>query len=384
MLARLWDSDERQSLSREKEEHKTAGKIPKFPSLPESWKGKYVELTGHQPPEGGTAGLLEQEEEEEAKAVADEENGPTEGLDNGTLVPEDIVVPGVAGKLPVSNQPGDQNKQPSQQGLIPQDLGPPILEPQIQLPTQPEPFDPNAAPAITSSSKGGSGVGIIDPAEIEDSSDESKFLGLKFARSHSGNWMSREGEDNNDSVSSSVTGVAVPKDSSQDEAYDEFSAIQMAMSDLNPSPDVGGVNGAGKAQLASVEQEKKKMTVSSYEDLNEEEEFSLKSISTSASDAVGSILDAEARSGGRTGTSGGGEDFEFDRFDTPTIGMVGDDGGDNDSVQNAINSILDLPQDERMETPDLNNIAGLLDSMEREQQEQDPATEAAVNSIPRF
>ena len=64
---------------------------------------------------------------------------------------------------------------------------------------------------------------------------------------------------------------------------------------------------------------------------------------------------------------------------------------DNDSVQNAINSILgDLPQGERIETPDLNNIAGLWDSLEEgmpgmaasaPQNEHDPVTEAAVNSI---
>jgi hypothetical protein len=55
-------------------------------------------------------------------------------------------------------------------------------------------------------------------------------------------------------------------------------------------------------------------------------------------------------------------------------------------VQNAINSILEtLPQGDRIHTPDLNNISGLLDSMDDDAvSESDPATEAAVNSIPQF
>ena len=67
--------------------------------------------------------------------------------------------------------------------------------------------------------------------------------------------------------------------------------------------------------------------------------------------------------------------------------MAVDDAGDNNSVQNAINSILDtLPQGERMETPDLNNITGFLDSIDDvtdgvHEPERDPVTEAAVNSI---
>ena len=69
------------------------------------------------------------------------------------------------------------------------------------------------------------------------------------------------------------------------------------------------------------------------------------------------------------------------------VGGGFDDTGDNNSVQNAINSILDtLPQGERMETPDLNNITGFLDSIDDvtdsvHDQERDPVTEAAVNSI---
>jgi hypothetical protein len=44
-----------------------------------------------------------------------------------------------------------------------------------------------------------------------------------------------------------------------------------------------------------------------------------------------------------------------------------------------------LPQGDRIHTPDLNNITGLLDSMDDGAvSESDAATEAAVNSIPQY
>ena len=71
------------------------------------------------------------------------------------------------------------------------------------------------------------------------------------------------------------------------------------------------------------------------------------------------------------------------------FGGSGDYGvGDGDSVQNAINSILDNNLDSnRMDTPDMDNFAGFLDSIDdvtSSDNGQDPVTEAAVNSIPRF
>jgi hypothetical protein len=55
-------------------------------------------------------------------------------------------------------------------------------------------------------------------------------------------------------------------------------------------------------------------------------------------------------------------------------------GSDNDSVQNAINSILELHQRGDVQTPDdLNNLTGLLDSMEED--DEDPTLDAAVKSI---
>ena len=154
---------------------------------------------------------------------------------------------------------------------------------------------------------------------LEEASDKEKFLGLKFARSQSGNWT--------------------PRDKSQ--------------------------------SLASFDQ------ATGDDRDNSDEEFSLKDIE-SAQAAVGSLLEGEDSN----------EEDEEEDFDLHFGGHGAMEAGDNDSVQNAINSILDLPQGERMETPDLSNIAGLLDSIEEcdniNDQERDPITEAAVNSIPRF
>ena len=108
-----------------------------------------------------------------------------------------------------------------------------------------------------------------------------------------------------------------------------------------------------------------------------DEEFTLKDVDTER--AVGSILD---------------DSHDEDDVDDVLEGVnMGEDdvvaaafGTTADSVQNAINSILDtLPQGDRIETPDINNITGLLDSIEDETgHERDPITEAAVNSIPQF
>ena len=69
------------------------------------------------------------------------------------------------------------------------------------------------------------------------------------------------------------------------------------------------------------------------------------------------------------------------------------DQGDTDSVQNVVNSILDMQDCGGIQTPDdLNNLTGLLDSMEEEEAreegggatDQDPSLDAAVKSIQDF
>ena len=111
--------------------------------------------------------------------------------------------------------------------------------------------------------------------------------------------------------------------------------------------------------------------------------FSFQDVDTEQ--AVGSILED---------SQDDDDDEEDDDVDDVLQGVnMGEDdvvaaafGTSADSVQNAINSILDtLPQGDRIETPDINNITGLFDSIEDENgPERDPITEAAVNSIPQF
>ena len=108
-----------------------------------------------------------------------------------------------------------------------------------------------------------------------------------------------------------------------------------------------------------------------------EEEFGLPD---TARVAVGSILEGD----GDSNSSGNPVRSNIDLF-----GGSGDYGvGDGDSVQNAINSILDNNLDSnRMDTPDMDNFAGFLDSIDdvtSSDNGQDAVTEAAVNSIPRF
>jgi hypothetical protein len=110
-----------------------------------------------------------------------------------------------------------------------------------------------------------------------------------------------------------------------------------------------------------------------------DEEFSLRDVD--AAKAVGNILEGDSHED---------DDDEEDEDDDDALrghhDVIFAADGDPDSVQNAINSILDtLPQGDRIHTPDINNITGLLDSIDDDNvSESDAATEAAVNSIPQF
>ncbi len=179
----------------------------------------------------------------------------------------------------------------------------------------------------------------LDEQMADKEDKDAKFLGLKFSRSVSGNWMpSKEDEEQEDEYND----------------YDEFESIKNEMDSFR--------------------------ALTTEED--SDEEFSLKDIDTAA--AVGSILqDSDGEKDPVVSTAASNSESTFDLFGTDHAMPISEEEED---VQNAINSILDLPQGERIETPDINNIAGLLDSMDDDGDpgEQDPITQAAVNSIPRF
>ncbi|TRY74452.1 hypothetical protein TCAL_10091 [Tigriopus californicus] len=283
MLSRLWDSDERLALAKEKEEVKS-GKLLPLPPLPESWSSRYEELYGQKPPAEGLHPGKILELEESLKPKRDEE----------PLASEPVVAPSA------------------------------------------EPIKVNHTPTISNGTET-----VIDNDDDEEEKDEDgKFVGLKISRSQSGSWSKQKHPSGGSSGSRRHLSGEDPLEASMRKLHQT----------QNPLP----------------------VTTASEDDgSSSDEEFSLKDID--ASQAVGSILAEDHH-----------EEFDlgFGRYDTPT--MSGE--GDADSVQNAINSILDLPQGERMETPDLSNITGLLDSMEEEGEHagQDAVTEAAVNSIPRF
>ena len=122
-------------------------------------------------------------------------------------------------------------------------------------------------------------------------------------------------------------------------------------------------------------------------DDDSDDEFTLKDVDTER--AVGTILDAASSNDEDEAVE---DDEDVDDV-LQGMGNAEDEdvvaaafGTSADSVQNAINSILDtLPQGDRIETPDINNITGLFDSIDDETAtERDPVTEAAVNSIPQF
>ncbi len=221
----------------------------------------------------------------------------------------------------------------------------------------------------------------LDAADKEDEKAGDKFLGLKFSRSQSGNWRTKDQDQEAGSASS------------EQQEYDEFESIRREVSAYRqaeekklpaaPQPPPPPPPPPLPAPLLSAP------APSSDSD----EEFSLKDVDTDR--AVGSILEGREDE----------EDEESESvLDLPSL----EEGGDDD-VQSAINSILDIQgEGGRIETPDFNNLAGLLDSIEAdeaekvgavgggddggggrgdgnggnvEEQQQDPVTEAAVNSI---
>ena len=64
MLARFWDSEERQNVAKEKEDFQK-GEILELPPLPDEWSARYEELYGCKPPMGVTSEVAKTEESED-------------------------------------------------------------------------------------------------------------------------------------------------------------------------------------------------------------------------------------------------------------------------------------------------------------------------------
>lgn len=210
------------------------------------------------------------------------------------------------------------------------------------------------------------------PDSIEPSSpgSDSHHIGLKFNRTMSGRWSAQLKQDDEDS------------EENEDDDYDEFSAIHNHLSGFNSrSGEEGGSVYSGSPLFEPPSKILRKSNES-----DDDQDFSLADVAGSSA-AVGYLVDdinddVDLRFNSPSAAS-------LERFGSTTPSRFGVDcatpnldsePADNDSVQNAINSILDLPDRGGVQTPDdLNNLTGLLDSMESD--EVDPSLDAAVASI---
>ena len=189
------------------------------------------------------------------------------------------------------------------------------------------------------------------PSSAED--QNSGFLGLKFNRTMSGRWsasLKREKEEEEaeaERVQGWEEGMGLQPSKRMREYESQGSQSDESEDEEFSLADVGGNNAAVRSMLEN-------------DDMDDEDELR---------------FDAQSRT-------------SFDRFDpsglrfhsdSPALGS--EQGNDNDSVQNAINSILDLHDRGGVQTPDdLNNLHGLLESMEADHTG-DTTLDAAVNSI---
>ena len=385
MLARLWDSDERQSLTNEKEEVKR-GEILELPSLPEAWSRKYEEQYGNKPLDGIKKNDL-------ALQVGEQK---LELLPLIKKLPDQAEYVAFSGRKNIEEREhdvidllyDDDDDVNDDAGVIEASKTNRCLDNEAN---QNQPTDQN-------------------DGNISGKTTQGSFLGLKFSRNTSGTWnMKQQNEQNESSNRDSIEEINEAND------YDEFESIR---NELSTFDDIASSSISSSNRLFNMHHKEKSISMTSatfkpVEDSDEDEEFSLRDVDTAR--AVGSILEGadddieddtpDDDSHDTTGIHhnvghdnishhsmevNSHHDEHQDIFYDDSHQLVGvgvDDTGDNDSVQNAINSILDtLPQGERMETPDLNNITGFLDSIDDvtdgvHDQERDPVTEADVNSI---
>jgi len=72
MLARFWDSEERQNLAKEKEDFQK-GVVHELPPLSEEWAAKYEEIYDSKPPPGVVGETVKVEEDEKPEGVKQED-----------------------------------------------------------------------------------------------------------------------------------------------------------------------------------------------------------------------------------------------------------------------------------------------------------------------
>ena len=205
------------------------------------------------------------------------------------------------------------------------------------------------------------------------------FVGLKFNRTSSGRWsasLKRDLEDDEDDV--------------EEQPHPTPSAACSFVSKRSRT-DVTVLSSSTSAVVTA--------TAAAFNDFSDsDEDFSLADVG--GGDVVQSMLDRDEEDEDDEDEEEDGDEDDEDEGDYDSAGAPKGEflsetagrqqafarprtetpGSDNDSVQNAINSILDLHERGDVQTPDdLNNLTGLLDSMDDE--DEDPTLDAAVKSI---
>ena len=205
------------------------------------------------------------------------------------------------------------------------------------------------------------------------------FVGLKFNRTSSGRWsasLKRDLEDDEDDV--------------EEQPHPTPSAACSFVSKRSRT-DVTVLSSSTSAVVTA--------TAAAFNDFSDsDEDFSLADVG--GGDVVQSMLDRDEEDEDDEDEEEDGDEDDEDEGDYESAGAPKGEflsetagrqqafarprtetpGSDNDSVQNAINSILDLHERGDVQTPDdLNNLTGLLDSMDDE--DEDPTLDAAVKSI---
>lgn len=368
MLGRMWVADERAALEREKEEFRqkcnkldelnSKGSLtceekleqskllvaiePDFPPIPDSWASKYEQVMG--------------KSWESYKQKHRKKSGHSYSSDNH--LPQNIQIkrePGIDVKkeidtyddhMEVSNRVRHQstpnaadffngNRSRNSSGAMGKkelrvSLTNVMDHPQVKRDLE------ETGSVKSSSSRPHSAADLTSPDQ------NGSFVGLKFNRTMSGRWS-----------------ASLKRDAPDDDCVEEDNShISKRMKEFQK---------IGKSESHA-----------SVSDESEDEEFSLADVGGNNA-AVRSMLENdddldydemqdELRFGNQSRSS-------FDRFDTPQMRFngaypspnLGSEPRDNDSVQNAINSILDLQDRGGVQTPDdLKNLTGLLDSIESE------------------
>ena len=372
MLGRMWVADERSALAREKEEFRQRCtrlaeldrmeslsqeerseqarlarliERPDMPAVPDSWAEKYQEIVG--PWE-----LYKQKHRRKVSSA----NTITAHCQEESTSQQPVEIKAEPRESESESEVWGRERHESSQSDFWCERSSPARsrnssasslrrEVRINLSNALDSPQPHRAQSAESSKF----VSFRPPSSSDNSSMDKteSFVGLKFNRSMSGRWsaasLKREGSQGGRSEEYEIAHKRM-KGSQEDKDFSDESDDE----DFNLA-DVGGNNAAVQSMLEN------------DDDLDLEED--------------------ELRFGSQSRLS-------LDTFDQtlryngsyPSPGL-GSDSRDNDSVQNAINSILDFDRVGVQTPDDLRNLTGLLDAMEDGAVRYSDDTQNAVNSI---